>query len=136
MRVVIDANILFSALLKKGETRKICFDPEIELFAPEFLLEEFKKYIAYLRKKFSGDEKEFQVLVNTLTSQINFVSDSDLKSFVPAAASLIEDEKDWLYLACALRADAIIWSNDKHFKVQSRVKTFTTTEMIKNFGKL
>ncbi len=30
------------ALLKKGATRKIWFDPQIELFAPQYLLAELK----------------------------------------------------------------------------------------------
>ncbi|HLC36948.1 MAG TPA: PIN domain-containing protein [archaeon] len=134
MKVIIDANILFSALLKKGLTRRVLFIPEIELYSPEFLFEELAKYRNYLLKKFLGKPEEFELLLELLTSQIKFIADKELKPFLPASASLIEDSKDWLYLACALKEDAIIWSNDKSFKKQKRIKTFTTIEMKKEFG--
>ncbi|MBI2598068.1 MAG: hypothetical protein HYW50_02635 [Candidatus Diapherotrites archaeon] len=51
MKTTSDANILFSALIKEGLTRKIWFNPELELFSPKFLLLEFKKYSNYLNKK-------------------------------------------------------------------------------------
>jgi len=136
MKVTVDANILFSALLKSGATRKLWFGPEIELHAPGFLLKEFKKYSGYLKGKFAGSEEEFQLLCNKTISQILFIEDSELLPFLPAAASLIKDPKDWLYLACALKEDTIIWSEDKGFKKQNRVKTLATKEMIKEFGRL
>lgn len=136
MKATVDANILFSALLKKGETRRIWFCQEVELFAPSFLLGEFRKHRGFLRKKFSGTENEFSLLSETLLSQVSFVPDSGLKPFLPAAASLSRDPKDWLYLACALREDTIIWSNDKEFKKQKRIHAMTTTEMIEETGML
>ena len=134
MKVTADANILFSALLKKGKTRSIWFSPEIELYAPRLLLVEFQKYSDFLQKKFIGSRKEFSILSEKLLSQIYFVPDHELKPYMPAASYLSDDPKDWLYLACALKEDTIIWSNDKQFKKQNRVKIKTTTEMIKEFG--
>ncbi len=136
MKVTVDANILFSALIRKGKTRSIWFGPEIELFAPRFILIEFQKYNSFLQKKFNGTQEEFNLLSKSLLSQVNFVSDEQLKSFLPAAVSLINDPKDWLYLACALKEDTIIWTNDKGFKKQERVKIRTTTEMIEEVGLL
>jgi predicted nucleic acid-binding protein len=136
MRVTVDANILFSALIKEGKTRRVWFNPEIELCAPQFLLKEFLKYRDYLLKKFSGTPEEFQNLSKTILLQVFFVSDSGLKPFLPAAAYLSNDAKDWLYLACALKEDTIIWSNDREFKKQKRIKIKTTKEMIEETGML
>lgn len=136
MKITIDANIFFSALLRKGITRKIWFSPEIELYAPRFLLTEFHKYRSFLQKKFNGAPEEFRLLSQKLLSQVKFISDQQLKPFLPASASLTKDPKDWLYVACSLREDTIIWSNDKGFKKQERIKTFTTTEMKEEFGML
>ena len=136
MRATIDANILFSALIKKGLTRKIWFGPEMNLYAPRFLLVEFQKYSSFLQKKFRGSGEEFKLLSQKLLSQIKFVLDEELKPFLPAAASLIKDPKDWLYLACALKEDTVIWSNDRGFKKQGRVKIFSTAEMKEEIGTL
>lgn len=136
MKVTVDANSLFSALLRKGKSRKIWFDPVVELYAPYFLLKEFQKYSSFLQKKFLGNAKEFRLLSKKLLSQVFFIQDNELKPYLPAAASLSDDPKDWLYLACALKEDTIIWSNDKEFKKQSRIKIKTTGEMIKEIGSL
>jgi len=136
MKVTVDANILFSALLRKGMTRRIWFVPEIELYAPEFLLTELHKYGAFLQKKFNGPKEEFMMLLEKLILQVRFIPDHQLKPFLPAAASLSKDSKDWLYLACALKKDTIIWSNDKDFKYQTRIKALTTEEIKKEFGVL
>ncbi len=136
MKVTVDANILFSALLKKSLTRRIWFVPEIQLFAPRFLLKEFQKYAPYLKKKYQGNQREFRLLYEKLLEQVVFAKDEELKPYLPAAASLSTDPKDWLYLACALKEDTIIWSDDKEFKKQTRVKIKTTQEMKEEVGML
>lgn len=42
MDLVVDANILFSVLIKKGKTEELLFKDTIHLFAPEFLFDEFE----------------------------------------------------------------------------------------------
>ncbi len=136
MKATVDANILFSALLREGATRRIWFLPELELYAPEYLIVEFLKYKKYLREKFKGTDGEFGLFSQKLVSQIKLVKDSELEPFLPAATSLIKDPKDWLYLACALKADTIIWSNDKGFKEQKRIRAKNTDELLKELGGL
>lgn len=136
MKVTVDANILFSGLLAKGITRKIWFVAELKLYAPTTLLTEFYKYSKILQERFKGTREEFEFLYKKLLSCIQFVTDSELKPYVPAASSLINDSKDWLYLACALKEDTVIWSNDKELKKQERIKVYSTTEMKKEFGTL
>ena len=104
--------------------------------APAFLLDEFYKYTKFLENKFSGTKNEFNLLSQKLLLQVSFTPNEELKAFLPAAASLLKEPKDWLYLACALKEDTIIWSNDKEFKKQSRVKIKTTAELIKEVGML
>jgi len=41
MEMVVDANVLFSALIKEGTTRELLLSNEFVLYAPEFLLDEF-----------------------------------------------------------------------------------------------
>ena len=134
MKVTVDANILFACLIKDGETRRLWFHPELKLFAPRFIFAEFFKYRKLLEKKFGSKLGDFGPVLDLVISQVELVSDSELTPFLPASVFLINDSKDWLYLACALKEDTILWSNDKGFKKQKRIKTKTTTEMIKEFG--
>lgn len=48
MKLVIYANILFAALVKKGLTADIIGSPKIELYCPTLLFDEFEKYKSYL----------------------------------------------------------------------------------------
>lgn len=44
MKLVVDANILFSCLIKEGKTIELFLNPFLKLYAPEFILREFEKY--------------------------------------------------------------------------------------------
>jgi len=134
MKATVDANIFISALLKKGLTRSLWFAFEIELYAPIFILDEFQKHETTLLRKFGGSSEDFTRLAGLLLSYVTLVADKELKPYVPAASSLITDQKDIMYLACALKEDTVLWSEDKGFKRQKRVKTLTTTEMKEEFG--
>ena len=51
MDLVVDANILFAALIKEDITSELIFKLRLHLFAPEFILEEFEKYKEELKNK-------------------------------------------------------------------------------------
>ncbi|MFH0971621.1 MAG: PIN domain-containing protein [Candidatus Micrarchaeota archaeon] len=129
MRIIVDANVLFSALLKDSLTRKIWFNSELMLYSTKFMLVELSKYKPYLLKKYAGEEEDFNNLTIKLLSKIKFIDDSKLVPFLPAAESLISDEKDQLYIALALKEGTPIWSNDLGFKQQRRIRVFSTLEL-------
>ena len=136
MKVVVDANILFSALLKEGLTRRIWFHPDVQLCAPTHLIREFMKHRQTLRNRYSGSDEGFEKRVSLLLSHIKLIDDAGLKPYLPAASVLSQDAKDWLYLACALSVDATIWSHDKDFGAQSRVRIVSTEQLAEEFGML
>ena len=66
MKVVVDANILVSALLKKGLTRQVWFDLTLDLVAPAFIIREFLKHKAELRRRYGGSAEEFGSLAEKI----------------------------------------------------------------------
>ncbi|MFH1106547.1 MAG: PIN domain-containing protein [Candidatus Micrarchaeota archaeon] len=136
MKAVVDANVLFAALLRKGLTRKLLFNPELELFSPQFVVDEFLKHRNYLVGKYGGTEEKFGRLVERTLNFIDRIPDSKLDPYAPAAKTLSPDPKDWQYLAAALYVDAAIWSNDAGMKKQQRVRVFTTEEIAREIGTL
>jgi hypothetical protein len=44
MILVIDANVIFAALIKDSDTRKIILSGEFRFLAPEFVKNEVQKY--------------------------------------------------------------------------------------------
>lgn len=136
MKVTIDNNILIAAFIKGGATRKIITNAQLTIFAPAFIFVEIMKYKNYIIKKSKGTEDDFNYLYAILLKNIKIIDNSKLIPFLQAAETLINDKKDLLYLACALYKDTIIWSNDKEFKKQKRIKIFTTEEMLKELKPL
>jgi len=136
MEITIDANVLFACLIRDSDTRRLFFSPEFEFYAPSFMLSELQKYFGVIKKKSGLCDSDFSNLVARVLVQITLISDVELKPFVLAASSLTTDKKDWLYLACALYKNTLIWSNDKEFKKQKRVKILTTEEMLNEFETL
>lgn len=80
--------------------------------------------------------EELNHLITKVFRQLTLIKDVDLKPFLPAAKSLIDDSDDWLYISCALHADTLIWSNDNDFGQQKRIKIVTTKELIALVGSL
>lgn len=51
MDLVVDANILFAALVKESRTAELLFRDDFHLYAPDFILQEFSKYEQELLEK-------------------------------------------------------------------------------------
>ena len=136
MKITVDANILFACLTKDSTTRKLFFNPALVLFAPEFVVDEFARHLVEVRKKSGLDDEELYRLVSKVLGQLVLLPDKNLKPFLPAAASLVDDPKDWLYIACALYENTIIWSHDLDFSTQKRIRIISTKELIGIVGSL
>ena len=136
MKVAVDANILFACLIKDSTTRKLLFNPALTLFCPEFIVDELLRHIIEIKKKSGLSDEELHLLIVKVFGQLKIVADEDLKPFLPAAANLTKDLKDWLYISCALSQDTAIWSNDNDFRSQTRVKTLTTKKLVALIGSL
>ncbi len=136
MKVTVDANILFACIIKDSTTRRLFFNPALSLFAPEFIVNEFVRHIAEIKEKSGLGDEELHRLLEKVLGQLALIPDKDLKPFLSAAASLVDDPKDWLYIACALREDTVIWSHDPDFGTQRRITIITTKELMDIVGSL
>ena len=130
MDFILDANIFFAALIKESTTSDLLAREEFHLFAPEFLLEEFRKYESEILEKTSRDSQDFQRYFETLTRKITFIPLEELVSYVDKAKELSPDPKDYLYFAMALKSHAKIWSNDKSLRNQDQIPVLSTAEII------
>ena len=132
MLLVVDANILFSALIKDSETAKLFLSNKLELIAPEFLLKEFEKYKSVILSKTHRSEQEFSNILLIFKNRISLISKSEIKPFLKQADSICPDPKDIQYLATAIKFNCPVWSNDPHFQEQSvkeAIKVFKTHEL-------
>ena len=131
MIIVVDANILFSAIIKEGKTAELLFSDKLELILPEFIFSEFNKYKDEILKKTHRSLEDFTKFLLILEDKIEVIPSSELKHFLKQANSLSPESKDIQYFAAALKYNCGIWSNDKLLKKQSKVKIYPTSELLK-----
>lgn len=132
MELVVDANILFAALIRNNITSKLIVDNRLILYSLDYLFEEFKKYEQLIKNKTERTDKEFERFFNILQKKIKLIPSEEINEFRNKAKEISPDEKDIPYLALALRMNIPIWSNDKRLKKQEEIKIYSTEEIIKS----
>jgi len=130
LRIVVDANILISALLG-GKSRFILFDPKFEFIVNEFTLREVEKYIPFISKKSGVSEKEIRKGISLLPLKI--VSKNYYKDYLKQAEKLIGkiDKNDIDILALYLKEKTFLWSEDKDFeKIKPKINLLKTKDLV------
>jgi len=130
LRIVVDANILISALLG-GKSRFILFDTKFEFIVNEFILKEVEKYIPFISKKSGVPEKEIRKGITLLPLKI--VSKNYYKDYLKQAEKLMGkiDKSDIDILALYLKEKTFLWSEDKDFeKVKPKINLLKTEDLL------
>lgn len=133
MNIIIDSNILFSALIKDSKTRKIILEYDGFFLFPSFIFEEMQKHKAELLKKSKMPEGDFNNLLQLILRKVFIIPNEVLLPYRKEAFEIANniDPDDIIFVACAIAyPDSIIWSNDRKLKKQSKVKVLDTKEII------
>src|SRR3989344_3852605 len=135
MDLVVDANVLFSALIKDGFAYDILFNSSFRLFTPEYIFTELEKHKDEIIKKTERTKEEFFRLIETLERRIAIIPLEELIPYIKEAETLTPDPDDMTYFALALKLNCTIWSNDKKMKEQNKIKVYHTNELSKINGR-
>ena len=133
MKLVIDTNIILSALIRDSITRKIIMESDLRFYFPKISLSEIDKYRNLVIEKSGLSEGGYQRLFNTIKKYLNVVEPHKFEPYLKEANQLMGhiDNKDVVFLALALSVpNSKVWSDDKHFKQQDQINVYTTNEMI------
>jgi len=134
MRLIVDSNRIISALIKNGVSRKILSSKNIEFFTIDYVLSEINKYKGTIIKKSNMSKEEIDTLFSLVMENINIIQDKDVKNKMKEAKEIMKDsdEKDAPFLAAALAIpNDGIWSHDKHFEKQNKVKVWISKDLLK-----
>ena len=135
MLLVVDANVVFSVLIKDGKTFDIFIlnraNKRFEFVAPEFLMVEVEKHSREILKKTGLSSEELGKVLDFLEKEIEFVSFEEFAGFFSGAEKISPDPNDVQYFALALKLNGAIWSNDKPLKKQFAIEVLSTSEVIK-----
>jgi len=131
MELVVDANILFAALIKVSVTSDLIADNSLNLISVEFIFSEFEKYKNLIKEKTERTDEEFERFMEIVQRRIKLIPYEEFEPFVKEAEKISPDPKDTEYLALALKLKCAIWSNDKNMKSQKKVKIYSTEDLKK-----
>jgi len=131
LKLVVDTNVMFSFFWKDSIVKKLLMDQDALLFAPEFALEEIKKYENEIVRKAKITKKEFNFLREELAIAIEFIPLNEYNSYLKKALGFSPDENDIDFFALALKLKIPLWSNDKLLKKQSIVRVLETKDVLK-----
>ena len=133
MKLIVDSNRILSALIKDGLTRKLLFSKEFEFYTPDYVLEEVREYKEYVVKKTGMTFEQIELLFQIVLENINIIPEEKVKKKMEEAIKIMEniDRDDSPILACALAVQNDgIWTEEKHFEKQIKVKVWKTEELI------
>src|SRR3989338_4679020 len=136
MELVVDATVLFAAIIGKSKTNDLFFEDKLRLVALPYLVEEFNKNTDAIAKICGLSEseviEEFEIIKRRVEIFPIYKFPAEIQS---KAEKLAPHAKDAPYFALALHLGCAIWSREEAFKEQSEVKVYSTRELVDMFLK-
>ena len=130
MLIVVDANVLCSALLAEGKTVDLLFSEQIEPIAPEMLFTELKRHEEELLEKTKLSEEAFNELLALFGKKIRVIPSNEFEDRLHEANDLLKPHtKDTEYVALALKFNCPLWSKEKLLKKLDRIKVLDADEV-------
>ena len=135
MKLVVDANVVISALIADSKTRELIVTLEPDLLTPEFVYDEIGNYTELIVEKSGMSPERVAQFIDLLFQYIEVVPAQEFYPHIEEAEAAIGDidPDDVLYVACALAEDAAVWSDDTDFDEQTHVETYSTSDVIDSF---
>jgi predicted nucleic acid-binding protein len=107
MEIVVDTNILISALLREGLTRKIILLSPFDMYTLAFAEEEIQKHKAELINKSKLTDEQFGYLIQLIFGRMSLVPLQDIEPFRDRAIGImldidIADSHSWHWPCCLM----------------------------------
>ena len=137
IRLVVDTNILISALLKDDSiTARLLRSNACSYYYPWDGLTEINYYRDYIISKRNKhiQASSFEHALQFVLGSISVVPSEMYSYLMKEAFSIIKDRdpKDTPFLALALQLGSPLWSNDKHFQDLPEVIAYSTGALIEH----
>ena len=130
MKLVVDANVVISALVKSSITREVLLYPYISYYSPNFLLKEIDNHKEEISAKAGkGYRPALELIVKKLIIMPDYFYENRMQEANKIIGRVDKDDEPYISLALELGADGI-WSYDDDFRKQHRVNIFSTSDLL------
>ncbi|MFB6082187.1 MAG: PIN domain-containing protein [Halanaeroarchaeum sp.] len=134
MKLVIDANVVISALISDSKTRELIVTLEPDLLTPGYVYDEIENYEELIVEKSGMEPDRVSQFIDLLFQYIEVVPADDFYPAIERADEAIRDTDpdDVLYFACAIACEAAIWSDDSDFDEQGLGDRYPTSDVVQS----
>ena len=134
--VVVDANVLFGALLRDGTTRHLLLYGGLQLHTPAHVWGEFERNREYLLKKSGATEAALGLLLDAMRDRMADVPLLLIRERMEEAAKSLgpRGTLDAPYVAAAMALGATLWTQDKELKRKAPVPVVSTADVVAALG--
>lgn len=134
MILIVDANIIISALIRDSKSRELLILSPFTFYSPDTLLESLEKYKEEFIEKSGLVVEDFEALLTFILERITIVKQEEYESKLEQADEILGhidvEDIDYIALALSVENDGI-WSDDVHFQKQDRIRVYKTEEIVK-----
>jgi len=133
MTLILDTNIIISALIRNSTTREILFLPTFNFIVPEFAIEEIYHHKLKICKLSGINEDELEILISLILQNIDIIHSDEIIPYYSKAMKIIGDidmgDVPFVALALAVKNDGI-WTNDRDFDSIKDIRVWKTSEIL------
>ena len=132
MRLIVDANVVVSALAKDGAVRTAIRTSPDDVLTPWYVHAEIDAHQGEIRDKSGLSEQAFDALIEELFRHIEVIPRGEMVPHLHEAAQEMRayDPDDTFYAAAVLTVDGTVVSNDQAFEKQTLVPHIWTSEFV------
>lgn len=129
-KIVVDANVILSALIGGKAIRVFVEAKELEFVTTDRVVGEVREYIPVLAKRKSLSRNVMEAVFSLLKLEV--AAKEAYLQHVPTAVELIgkRDPDDADLVALALALNCPVWTNDNDLVELKEIKTLTTAEIL------
>ena len=134
MKLVVNTNRIIAALIRDSVSRNILLSDKFEFLTVDVTKSEIEEHRKEIIDKARITEEDFNKILSLLFSKIFVVSDIVIQTKMEEAKKIMDkidpDDTPFIALALAVENDGI-WSEDKHFDQQDKIKVWKTADLVK-----
>ena len=132
MRLIADSSSIISALIKDSSSRKIINKSSLRFIIPEYIFTEIDEHKEDILSKSKMDRNKLDLMFSMIKEKVEIIPESEIKHRDEAKEIMDKiDPDDTIFVALGLSIkNNGIWSDDKHFEKQDRIKVWKTKDLI------
>lgn len=136
MKVVLDTNVLVSALMRAGFTRTLLVHPGLEPVTPEYAWDEVQRHLPSIAKRMGLGIEQVRLAAGLLLGHVKTVPREEYAQEMARAAELLKDvdPDDVPFAALALATGLPLWTQDKALLDCADFPTIASQELARRLG--